>query len=80
VAILRWRDRGPHRCFQNWFHFGDRLLILSQFPRSPNLFNKSWVATYIITHNINDVQGSDSMGVRAITPATAPLNIMLDNV
>lgn len=28
-------------------------------------------APYIITHNINDFQGSDSMGVRAIMPATA---------
>jgi hypothetical protein len=28
-------------------------------------------APYIITHNISDFQGSDSMGVLAITPATA---------
>lgn len=28
-------------------------------------------APFIITHNITDFHGSDSMGVRAITPATA---------
>jgi hypothetical protein len=28
-------------------------------------------APFIITHNLGDFQGSDSMGVRAITPATA---------
>lgn len=28
-------------------------------------------APFIITHNINDFRGSDSMGVRAIQPATA---------
>lgn len=27
-------------------------------------------ATFVITHNISDFRGSDSMGVRAITPAT----------
>lgn len=27
-------------------------------------------AGFVITHNISDFQGSDSMGVRAITPAT----------
>jgi len=31
-------------------------------------------ATFVITHNISDFRGSESMGVRAITPAT-----MLDN-
>lgn len=29
-------------------------------------------AAFIITHNINHFRGSDSMGVRAITPATTP--------
>jgi putative PIN family toxin of toxin-antitoxin system len=27
-------------------------------------------ASFVITHNVSDFQGSDSMGVRAITPAT----------
>lgn len=27
-------------------------------------------ATFVITHNISDFRGSESMGVRAITPAT----------
>ena len=27
-------------------------------------------ATFVITHNISDLRGSESMGVRAITPAT----------
>lgn len=26
-------------------------------------------ASFVITHNVNDFRGSDSMGVRAITPA-----------
>ena len=32
-------------------------------------------APYVITHNISDFTGSDSMGVQAITPATA-LNLI----
>jgi predicted nucleic acid-binding protein len=28
-------------------------------------------AAFVITHNVTDFRGSDSMGVRAITPATA---------
>lgn len=32
-------------------------------------------ASFVITHNVSDFQGSDSMGVRAITPATA-LNLI----
>jgi putative PIN family toxin of toxin-antitoxin system len=27
-------------------------------------------AAFVITHNINDIRGSESIGVRAITPAT----------
>jgi putative PIN family toxin of toxin-antitoxin system len=33
-------------------------------------------APFVITHNISDFHGSDSLGVRAITPATA-LNLII---